>query len=123
MSDFNQGKKSRNLKNSFKSAFYGFKEVLFQEPAFKYMVFIACLVLIVMFYFPTSRSEKAILLTMIFAVLGLELINSVFERFLDFLQPQYDERVRKIKNVMSAIVLLSALGSAIIGLIVFLPYF
>ncbi|MBZ1345467.1 MAG: diacylglycerol kinase, partial [Candidatus Nealsonbacteria bacterium] len=76
-----------------------------------------------MFYFPTSRTEKAVLLTMIFAVLGLELINSVFERFLNFLQPESDERVRKIKDVMSAIVLLAILGSIMIGLIVFLPHF
>ena len=87
------------------------------------MLLATFLVLAAMFYFPTSRTEKAVLLTMIFAVLGLELINSVFERFLDFLQPKNDERVRKIKDVMSAIVLLAALGSVIIGLVVFLPYF
>lgn len=114
--------KPKNLKKSFKTAFKGFHEVLIEEPAFKYMFSMAFLVILAMFYFPTSRSEKAVLLTMIFAVLGMELINSVFERFLDFLKPEKDERVRKIKDVMSAIVLLTALGSAVIGLVVILPY-
>lgn len=115
-------KKPKNLKRSFKTAFKGFHQVLIQEPAFKYMLAAAFLVIIFMFYFPTSRAEKAVLLTMIFTVLGLELINSVFERFLDFLRPEKDERVRKIKDVMSAIVLLSSLGAALIGLVVLLPY-
>ncbi len=87
------------------------------------MVVIAFFVLMAMFYFPTSKIEKAILLTVIFTILILELINSVFERFLDFLRPQKDERVRKIKDLMSAIVLTASLGSIIIGLIIFLPYF
>ena len=112
----------KNLKRSFQAAFRGFWQVLIQEPAFKYMFLVTVFVFIAMFYFPTSRTEKTVLLTMIFAVLGLELINSVFERFLNFLQPEDDERVRKIKDVMSAIVLLVALGSIIIGLIVFSPY-
>jgi len=114
---------SKKLKDSFRSAFQGFKEVLVQEPNFKYMVVIAFFVLMAMFYFPTSKIEKAILLTVIFTILILELINSVFERFLDFLRPQKDERVRKIKDLMSAIVLTASLGSIIIGLIIFLPYF
>jgi len=113
----------KNLKQSLRAAGRGFGQVLIQEPAFKYMLLVAVLVSMTMFYFPTSRTEKAVLLTMIFTVLGLELINSVFERFLNFLQPEDDKRVRKIKDVMSAIVLLAVLGSIIIGLIVFLPHF
>ena len=113
----------KNLKRSFQAACRGFGQILIQEPAFKYMLLAAVLVFMAMLYFPTSRTEKAVLLTMIFAVLGLELVHSVFERFLNFLQPENDERVRKIKDVMSAIVLLAILGSIIIGLIVFLPHF
>ncbi|MBZ1348715.1 MAG: diacylglycerol kinase [Candidatus Liptonbacteria bacterium] len=114
---------AKNLINSFRCAISGFWEVLIHEPSFRYMVVIAVFVLIAMFIFPTSRMEKVAVLTMIFAVLCLELINSVFERFLDFLQPEYDERVRIIKDAMSAIVLVVSLGAAIIGIIVFLPHF
>ena len=123
MNALNQFKKGpKSIGRSFKTAFKGFHQILIQEPSFKYMLFVSIFVLGAMLYFPTSRTEKAVLLTMIFAVLGLELINSVFERFLDFLQPEHDERVKIIKDIMSAIVLLASLGSIIIGLIVFLPY-
>lgn len=106
----------------FKAAFKGIKETLRREINFKIMVVIALVVVGLMFYFPTSRIEKAILVVMIFSVLILELINSAIEKILDFLQSQIDERVRIIKDLMAAIVLIVSIGAIIIGLIVFLPY-
>lgn len=107
---------------SFNAATRGLWEVLAHEPAFRWMVFATILVVAGIIFFQTSRAENIALLTMIFAVLGLELINSVFERFLDFLQPNHDERVRIIKDVMAAIVLLVSLGALVIGLIIFWPH-
>jgi len=61
-------------------------------------------------------------LVMVFTVLILELINSVMERFLDFLQPHEDPRVKKIKDLLSAIVLFVSLGATVIGLLIFWPH-
>ena len=55
--------------------------------------------------------------------IGLELINSIMERFLDFLQPNLDPRVKIIKDLLSAFVLLIAFGAAIIGILIFWPHF
>jgi diacylglycerol kinase len=112
----------KNLIRSFQTAFRGLWWALREEPAFKYMIAAALVVFAGIVYFPTKRSENIALITMIFAVLGLELINSVLERFLDFLQPQYDERVRTIKDIMAAIVLLTSIGAALIGTLIFWPY-
>ncbi|MBI2633723.1 MAG: diacylglycerol kinase [Parcubacteria group bacterium] len=114
--------KEKNIIRSFAVAWNGIFETLAEEPAFKYFVLAAILVIAAMLYFPTSRTEKGLLLTMIFAVLTLELINSVMERFLDFLQPNDDARVRVIKDLLSAIVLIAALGAAAIGILIFWPY-
>ena len=86
------------------------------------MLFFALLAAFLMFYFPTSRAEKAVITTAIFAVLTLELVNIAIERLLDFLQPEYSDKVRIIKDLMAAIVLLASLGAAVIGLIVFWPH-
>ncbi len=86
------------------------------------MLFFALLAVFLMFYFPTSRTEKAVITTAIFAVLTLELINIAIERLLDFLQPEYSDKVRIIKDLMAAIVLLASLGAMVIGLIVFWPH-
>lgn len=116
----NQRKK--NLFLSLQNAWRGLWTVLVREPAFKYMVAAALLVVGSMLYFPTSRIEKAVLLVMIFSVLGLEMINSIMERFLDFLQPNLDPRVKIIKDLLSAFVFLVISGSAIIGILIFWPY-
>ena len=113
----------KGLQDSFKAAFRGFWRTLVFERTFKIMMSAAVLVTGAMFYLPTSRLEKIGLLTMIFAVLGLELVNSTIEKFLDFIKPEPSEKVRVIKDLMAAIVLLASLGAAVIGLIVFLPYF
>jgi len=86
------------------------------------MLVIAILVIAAIFYFPTSRIEKVALLIMIFSVLVLELINSVIERLLDFIQPLPNDQVKIIKDLTAAIVLIVSVGAAIIGLVIFLPY-
>jgi len=118
----NNSLREKNIILSFNNAWRGFWTVLLQEPAFKYMVLAGLLVALAMLYFPTNRTEKAVLLVMVFSVLGLEMINSVMERFLDFLQPNHDPRVKIIKDLLSGFVFLVVIGSAIIGLLIFWPY-
>ncbi len=86
------------------------------------MVGAALAVVAGMLFLDTSRQENVALLTMIFAVLALELMNTAIERFLDFLNPEHDERVKAIKDTLSAIVLVVASGAAVIGAIIFLPH-
>lgn len=114
--------KKKNIFSSIKVAWQGFWNLLLKETTFKYMITIAFLVVGLMIYFPTSKVEKAILLVTIFSVLGLEMINSIIERFSNFLQPNYDPRVKEIKDLMAAFVLLVSLGAAIIGILIFFPY-
>ena len=97
----NSNQRKKNIFLSLKNAWRGLWKVLIKEPAFKYMAAAALLVVGAMLYFPTSRTEKAVLLVTIFSVLGLEMINSIMERFLDFLQPNYDPRVKVIKDLLS----------------------
>ncbi|MBU6430802.1 MAG: diacylglycerol kinase family protein [Patescibacteria group bacterium] len=112
----------KKFRKSFKAATNGIKETLIFERNFKIMLVMALMIVGLMFYFPTSRTEKAILSTAIFAVLTLEMVNIVIERLLDFVHPGHHEEVRIIKDLIAAIVLIASFGAAVIGLIVFWPY-
>ena len=112
----------KNLMNSFKYAINGLKETLVYQKNFRIMILVALIVIGAMFYFPLIRLEKAVLLVMIFSVLILELMNVVIEKIMDFIQPQYNERVKIIKDLSAAIVLIASVGAVIIGLMIFLPY-
>lgn len=113
---------TKKIYGGFRAAFSGLRETVIFERSFKIMLLIATLVMATMFYFPTSRLEKVVLLFATFSVLILELINSTVERIMDMITSEHDDRVRIIKDLMAAIVLLASFGSAVVGMLIFLPY-
>lgn len=117
-----QQARKKKLSNGFKAAFEGFRETLVFERVFRVMLIITLIVIGAMLYFPTSRLEKVVLLASVFAVLVLELINSVVERIMNFLSPEYSEQARIVKDLMAAIVLLASIGAVVIGIMIFLPH-
>lgn len=117
-----RGARNRKLSDGFRAAFEGFKETLIFERVFRVMLIVTLVVVGAMLYLPTSRLEKVVLLASVFAVLVLELINSVVERVMDFLSPEYSEQARIVKDLMAAIVLLASIGAVVIGIIIFLPH-
>lgn len=112
----------KNLQASFRAALHGISDAIVHEPAFKYMLIAALAVAAAVIVFDLSRTERAILVILVFAVLTLELINTLFERTLDIIEPEYDERVRRIKDLMASLVLLASAGAAILGLIILWPH-
>lgn len=112
----------RKLYLSFKKAFHGLKIAILEEQTFKIQVVAAVVVLLLMFYFPLRILERTILILTICLILSLELINSQIERILDFLQPNHDPKIKRIKDLSASAVLIASLGSIVIALLIFLPY-
>lgn len=112
----------RTLKNSFRYAWKGVKAVFKSEQNFRIQVLISILVVFGMFFFQVRAVEAVALILMILLVLILEILNTVVERFIDILQPRLNHYSEKIKDMMAAAVLLAALGSCIIGFLIFYPY-
>jgi len=73
-------------------------------------------------YLGIGRLELVAILFLIFLVLILELLNSALEKFVDILKPRLHLQVGVVKDIMAAMVLLSAFASLIIGVYIFLPY-
>lgn len=113
---------TKKVIRSFRHAFRGAGQVAKQEQNFRIELIAAAVVIGLMFVFGLSTVERAILSLVIVLVLVLELVNSVFERVADMLKPRYHEYVGDIKDIMAATVLVSAVGSTIIGLLIFLPH-
>lgn len=114
-----------NFKKLFKSFRYagrGLKYVLRNEQNFQIEILIGLLVVILMYLFPTRTLEKIALFIAIFAVLVVELINTMFERVVDMLKPRVHPYAQLVKDIMAAAVLLSSIGAAVVGIIIFYPY-
>ncbi len=112
----------KKLIQSFRVGFLGIKIIFQREQVFKIMLFIAILVVIAMIYFDLSLIQKIVLLTLIFFVLMLELINSAIERVLDFVCPDINHKVKEIKDIMAGLVLFACFGTVLLGILIFLPY-
>ncbi len=115
--------KFSKLKLSFRHAFFGLRMVFKAEQSFRLQVLIAGVVVLLMFYLPLHSLERAVLILSIGFVLGLELLNSQIEDILDLIQPEFDGKVKKIKDLSAAAVLIAALAALVVGLLIFLPYF
>ncbi len=113
---------TKKIYGGFRAAFNGLRETIIFEKSFRTMLVIGALVVVAMLYFPMSRLERVVLLLVTFSVLILELINSTVERIMNVVTKEQNDKVRIIKDLMAAIVLLASFGSAIVGVIIFLPY-
>lgn len=112
----------RKLKTSFRNAWQGLEVAFREEQSFRLQLVVAGLVIILMFAFPLHYIERAILILVISSVLGLELLNSQLERVLDLLQPNHDPKIKAIKDLSAAAVLIATLGAVLVGLFIFIPF-
>lgn len=108
----------RSLQHAFAGVAYAIRE----ERNFHIELAFAIGVVFIAWYFPLSSEERAILILSIVLVLGLELVNTSFERMLDMMKPRVHPYVRVIKDLVAGSVLISAVGAMTIGALIFLPY-
>ncbi len=107
---------------SFKYAFEGFISALKEEPNLKIHFIIGFLVIFAGFYFNLTQLDWIIIITMIGLVISVELTNTAVEAVVDYLIQAKHPGAKIAKDISAAAVLVAAITSAIVGLIVFLPY-
>ena len=69
-----------------------------------------------------SASEWCLLVLAILVVWTAEALNTAFEFLADVASPQFHPMVKHSKDIAAGAVLISAVGSVVIGAIVFAPY-
>lgn len=114
-------KKRKKLRNSFKYAFQGIREAWKKEQNLKIHFLIMLLVIIAGFIFNISTTEWIVCLILFALVISLELINTAIETTVDLAMPEINEKAKYAKDIAASAVLFSAIISAIVGLIIFLP--
>ncbi len=114
---------TRRVKNSFYHAGKGFWQVAKTELNFRVELILGLLVIIGLIYFRLPLWQSVIIILLITVVLVMELLNTAFEYMADLLKPRLHHYVAIIKDVLAAAVLVTALGSAVIGILIFWPYF
>jgi len=73
-------------------------------------------------YFKLTRSEWCWIILAIVVVWTAEALNTALEFLTDAASPDYHPLVQKAKDVAAGAVLISAVGAALIGMIIIGPY-
>lgn len=110
----------RRLLKSVNHASQGIK-YSFSQQNFFLMFLIAIGTLILGFWLQISYFEWLIIIFLIGSILSLEMLNTVLERTLDFLEPYISDKIRMIKDLIAGAVLIACLTALILGFIIFLP--
>ena len=106
---------------SFTYAFAGLK-VLFKEEHNAWIhLFATVCVIAAGILFKISLLEWVAVTFAIGLVFSFEIMNTSVENIADFICPERDDRIKRIKDLAAAAVLVSAITAAVVGLLVFVP--
>ena len=107
-----------SLLESFDHAVRGVLFCVRQERNFRIHLIAAFAVLFGSIFLDLNLIEFYILLLVITLVLVAEMVNTALERLVDVVAPEYSRRVREIKNIAAACVLVTAVVSLFIGYLI-----
>lgn len=120
MSDkFRRNKLSSSLLESFSNAVNGLFEAFYQERNLRIHLIFALFVILSTFFLSLTTWELVIILIVVALVFITELFNTSIEILSDKVESNKDERIKMVKDISAAAVLISAVLSVIVGIIIF----
>lgn len=112
--------KNSNWLSSFKNACSGIRYAGC-ERNFRFHLMAAFAAIVTAFTLKFSRTEWLLLLLLIVLVLTMEIINTAIEKICDWVHPQHSIKIKIIKDMSAAAVLLVALLALIFFVVLFIP--
>ncbi|MCM8774429.1 MAG: diacylglycerol kinase family protein [Candidatus Omnitrophica bacterium] len=111
----------KNIKESFVGSLKGLMVVIKTERNAKIIFAIGAIVILFGLILKVSIQEFIVIIIVTIGVFICEVFNTLVENILDIIQPQNDPKVKILKDIASGAVLISSVGAAIIGIIIFVP--
>ena len=111
----------KKLINSFKYAIEGIISSFKTERNMKIHVLAMSVVIAFGLFFKLNKIEWCFIIIAIASVISAELFNTAIETVVDMISPEKNPKAKLAKDIAAGAVLVMAIGSAIIGFIVFGP--
>ncbi len=106
---------------SFHYAFSGLKTAWQEEHNFRVHCTAAIIAIILSFVAHIRTHEWIAVLFSIGFVFVCELLNTALENIADFICPENNPNIKKIKDIAAAAVMISSITALLIGLLIFIP--
>lgn len=111
----------RKRLKSFGFAFNGLKILILEEHNSRIHLIASIFTVIAGFLLKITVYEWIVILFAIGLVITLEIVNSSIERIADYISPEKNEIIKKIKDLSAAAVLVGSITALVIGIVIFLP--
>lgn len=112
----------KKLIQSFRYATTGIHYAFRNEQNLVIHLIIATLVIAASIIFSVTPYEMGILGLTMLMVIAAEMVNTALEKMVDLITKEHRVEAMIAKDVASGMVLITALGSVIIGLLIFIPH-
>lgn len=112
----------KKLKKSFGYALSGIDYAINNDQNLVVHFIVAFLVIIASILLGITAFEMAILGITILVVITTEMLNTSIEKVIDLVTKEHRTDAKHAKDVASGMVLITAIGSVIIGILIFLPH-
>lgn len=107
---------------SFRYAFAGILWALRHNQNLRIHVIVGFFVVITSIVFQVDPFEMGILGVMILLVVSAEMVNTAIEQMVDFVVSEHKREAKVAKDVSAGMVLLTAIGSVVVGILIFAPH-
>lgn len=112
----------KKLTKSFGYALEGLLYALKHNQNLRIHFVVAIFVVFLSIFFNVDNYEKGILGLVILLVISTEMINTTIEQMVDLIIQEHRKEAKIAKDVGAGMVLLTSVGSVIVGLLIFTPY-
>lgn len=107
---------------SFREAFSGLRYAFSRHPNFRIHLFLSIVVLIASWFFQIDRGDLILIILTITLGFTVEFLNTAIESICDLVTLEWRREIKIAKDVAAAMMLIAAIGSIVIGILVFYPY-
>ncbi|HSW87960.1 MAG TPA: diacylglycerol kinase family protein [Candidatus Saccharimonadales bacterium] len=112
----------RLLRKSFGHAIDGLVLALEENQNLRIHFIVAVVIMIASIALQISRFEMGILGIMILLVISTEMLNTSVEKMVDLITNEHRKEAKFAKDVAAGMVLINAVGSVIVGSVIFIPH-
>jgi diacylglycerol kinase len=88
---------------------------------FRIHLAIALLAVVLGVWLGLTWVEWAVVAAMVVLVLAAEMVNTMIESLVDLVTQEYHPLAKTAKDVAAGVVLLTAIGAVVVGLLIFVP--
>ncbi|MGN7786767.1 diacylglycerol kinase [Niabella sp. 22666] len=111
----------KKMLRSFGYAVSGLRAVARSEQNFRIHLLLAALAILLGWGLNISMLDWVLIIGCIAAVMGAETMNTAIEKLCDVVSPQYHDKIKVVKDLAAAAVLIVSIGALITGGIIFIP--